>query len=183
MVDSDNVQVAVSGDVFVAPLGTTLPTSATESLNAAFEALGYLDDTGIAEAQSRTINSIKAFQNAAVVRKITSEHDATYSFVALETNPVVLETYYGNYTDGPDGPDGVVEVDGADLPHLAAVIDIYDGDDTIRHVLGSAQVTEQGQTNYGSADAIKRPMTVTAYPSDAISDNKAIIYFNTMGAS
>lgn len=175
--DSANVQVAVSGDVFVAPLGSTLPTSAEETLDAAFDALGYLDESGIAEAQARTINAIKAWQNAAIVRKITSEHDATYSFVPLETNPTVLEMYYGNFSGG------VVEVDGADLPQLAVVIDIYDGDETIRHVLGAAQVTEQGTTNYGSADAIKRPMTITAYPSDAISDNKALIYFSVVGAS
>lgn len=179
--DSANVQVAVSGDVYVAPLGTALPTTTDAVLNAAFEPLGYLDETGITEAQARTINSIKAFQNAAVVRKITSEHDATYSFVALETNPVVLEMYYGNYTDL--GTNARVAVDGADLPQLAIVIDIYDGEDTIRHVLGAAQVTEQGNTSYGSSDAIKRPMTITAYPSDAIDDNKAYIYFSTEGAS
>ena len=84
---SDNVRVGVTGAIYFAPSGTALPTSASAALNAAFTDLGYADETGVVETQGETITNIRAWQNSAVVRKILTEHDLTYAFTALETNP------------------------------------------------------------------------------------------------
>lgn len=40
--DSDNVRVATTGAVYVAPTGTTAPTDSDGTLNAAFVDLGYV---------------------------------------------------------------------------------------------------------------------------------------------
>jgi len=175
---SDNVRVGVTGAIYVAPEGTTLPTDATSPLNAAFDELGFVDENGVTEAQGTSVTNIKAWQNSAVVRKILTEHDLTYAFAALETNPVVLETYYGNYTDGPDG---VVEITGEVLPNLCWVIDVLDGDSTTRIVVPEGQITSPGNVVYGATDAVKYPMTLSAFPDD--DGVKAYIYYNTSGAS
>ena len=47
MADANELLVASSGSVYVAPVGTTLPTSATASLNAAFTELGYVTEDGV----------------------------------------------------------------------------------------------------------------------------------------
>lgn len=175
---SDNVRVGVTGAIYVAPAGTTLPTDATTALDAAFEELGYADESGVVEAQAEQITNIKAWQNSAVVRKILTEHDLTYQFTALETNPVVLEAFYGNYTDGPDG---VVEIQGEVAPNVCWVIEVEDGTSTTRIVVPDGQVTTRGQVTYGATDAVKYPMTVTAFPdTDGV---KAYVYYNTTGAS
>ena len=61
--ESDNVRVGVTGAIYVAPLGTTLPTSSQASLNAAFEDLGYMDESGVAELINEQITNLKAWQN------------------------------------------------------------------------------------------------------------------------
>lgn len=178
MPTSDNVRVGVTGAIYLAPSGTTLPTSALGSLNAAFEELGYVDENGVTETQGETITNIKAWQNSAVVRKILTEHDLTYQFAALETNPAVLEAYYGNYTDGPDG---VVEIRGEVAPNVCWVIDVEDGDSATRIVVPDGQITQRGAVNYGATDAVKYNMTLTAFPDG--SEVKAYVYYNTVGAS
>lgn len=175
---SDNVRVGVSGAIYCAPEGTALPTDATAALNAAFDELGFIDENGVTESQSTSVTNIKAWQNSAVVRKIQTEHDLTYAFAALETNPAVLEAYYGNYTDGPDGS---VEITGGVLPNLCWIIDVYDGDNTTRIVVPEGQITAPGDVIYGAGDAVKYPMTLTAFPDD--DGVKAYVYFNTSGAS
>jgi hypothetical protein len=176
--ESDNVRVGVTGAVYVAPLGTTVPTTAEEALNAAFVDLGYMDENGIAEIVNQTVTNIRAWQNSDIVRKVQTEHDYTLGFTPLETNPEVLEQFYGSYTDGPDG---VVEISGG-LPTAAAwVIDVVDGTGEIRIVVPNGQLTERGQVNYVATDATKYPMTITAYPdADGV---KAYQYHNTVGAS
>lgn len=172
---SDNVRVGVTGAVYVAPEGTTLPTDATEALDGAFEELGFMDESGVVETQGTQVTNIKAWQNSAVVRKIQTEHDLTYAFTAMETNDVVLETYYGNFAAG------VVEVKGDVAANLVWVIDVIDGDNETRIVVPEGQITSPGAVTYGAADAVKYPMTLSAFPDD--DGVKAYIYFSTAGAS
>ncbi len=175
---SDNVRVGVTGAVYVAPSGTALPTSSAASLNAAFEELGYMDENGVAEIINEQITNIRAWQNSDIVRKVQTEHDVTYGFTPLETNPVVLEAFYGNYTDGTDGE---VEVRGGLADRFSWVIDVIDGDNELRIVIPDGQLTQRGQVNHVATDATKYPMTITGYPDgDGV---KAYQYHHSVGAS
>ena len=176
--EADNVRVGVTGAIYVAPAGTALPTTSQAALNAAFEELGYMDENGVAEIINQQVTNIKAWQNSDIVRKVQTEHDVTYGFTPLETNPVVLEAFYGNYVNASDGQ---VEVVGG-LPAIASwVIDVIDGDDELRIVIPSGQLTERGQVNYVATDATKYPMTITGYPdADGV---KAYQYHHSFGAS
>lgn len=178
--DSDNVRVGVTGAIYVAPAGTTLPTSTSAVLDPAFVngELGYVDENGVAETQNETTQNIKAWQNSAVVRKIITEHDLQYAFTCLETNGAVLAAFYGNYTNGTEGE---VQITGEQPARQCWVIDVIDGDEEIRIVLPDAQVTTRGQVTYSSSDAIKYPLTLSAYPDD--SEVKGYIYYATAGAS
>ena len=84
--DATQVRVGVTGAVYVAPTGTTLPTDATTSLAVAFDDVGYISEDGVTETQDTDTNDIVAWQNGAVVRKIQTSHDLTYSFAMLETS-------------------------------------------------------------------------------------------------
>ena len=51
----------ISGAVFRAPLGTALPTSATEELSSAFICLGYVSEDGLENANEMSVSEVKAW--------------------------------------------------------------------------------------------------------------------------
>jgi hypothetical protein len=168
---ADNVRVAVTGAVYYAATGTTLPTNATTALAAAFLAndVGYISEDGITQSISEDITDIKAWQDGAVVRKVQTGHDVTYQFSMLETASDPLNAYYGNFSSN------AVEVDGSQMPRQCWVIQVDDGGNDIRIVIPDGQVTERGDIVYANAEAIAYDVTITAYPDG--SNNKAYIYY------
>ena len=50
----------VGGAIYFAPLGSTLPTTATEALDDAFENVGYISDSGLVNSNSPSSENIKA---------------------------------------------------------------------------------------------------------------------------
>ena len=85
--NSDNVLVGVTGAIYKAPAGTTLPTSAYAALDVAFKELGFVTEEGVTEAQLTQVTNLRAWQNGTVVRKVQTEHDVTYQFTLMEHQP------------------------------------------------------------------------------------------------
>jgi hypothetical protein len=160
MTTASNVRVGVTGAVYGAPTGTALPTSATASLNAAFEELGYLTEDGIRENNGSEVTDIKAWQNAAVVRSIQTSHTLTYHMTFMETSDQVLETFYGNYENG------TVEIRGELGVRQSWVLHVEDGDDLRRIVIPDGQVTETGEVAYVNGEAVTYPVTITCFPDN-----------------
>lgn len=179
---SANVTVAGNGAVWIAPLGTALPTSASATPNVAFKQFGYISDAGVVESQGTTTNKIKAWQNSDTVREIQTEHDLTYKFAAIEDNTTVLNAFYGNYAAGK------VEINGAQPLPFEYIVDVIDGIDLIRFVLPYAQVSARGDIAYVGTAEIEYDMTITCYPDPAYAGAlaapaKAYRYDLTGGAS
>jgi hypothetical protein len=170
--DATQVRVGVTGAVYVAPFGTALPEDATTAVGVAFEDVGYISEDGVTETQDTDSNDITAWQNGAVVRKIQTSHDLTYSFTMLETSGVTLEVFYGNYEVGE------VQIRGEELPHNAWVLSVEDGDHIMRVVIPDGQVTERGDITYANEDAVGREVTITAFPDT--SGVKAYVYLDEL---
>lgn len=153
-----NVRVGVNGAVYHAPTNTTLPTTATATRNVAFKHVGYVSEEGVKETQATETNQIKAW-GGDVVRKIQTSHDVTYQFTMLETNDETAAVFYG---DGNTAAS--VEITGDQLGRESYVLEVLDGDHTIRIVIPDGQVTERGEIQYVSTDAVKYSVTITCYP-------------------
>ena len=172
---ASNTLVAVTGGIFFAPTGTALPTSPSASKNAAFLEVGYVTDAGIVQSIGNTTKEIKAWQNADVVRRIQTDHSATFKFAMLETNANSLAAYYLSYAAG------VTQIKSGVMPRKSWILDVVDGTNLIRIVLPDAQITERGDVSYVNGDAISYPVTIECYP-DA-SSVKAYIYYSTSSVS
>lgn len=155
---ADNVRVAVTGTVEAAPLGTTLPTTAESTTDAAFVDQGYVSEDGITQTINTDITDIKAWQNGDIVRKVQTGHDVMYALTLIETSEASLETYYGNYAAG------VVEVTGEQMPHRSWALTVVDGEQIIRVVIPDGQITERGEVVYANGDPIGYSITITAFP-------------------
>lgn len=157
--DSDNVRVAVSGAVYVAPTGTTAPTDSSTALNVAFTDLGYVSADGIVENIDRTTTQIRAWQNGSLVREVTSEGTYSVELTFIETSEAVLELYYGTANAG-----GEFDVDPTSTGgRKSFVIDVVDGDTVERTYIPSGEITAVGQRTLASGEAIGYQVTITAY--------------------
>lgn len=157
--DSDNVRVAVSGAVYVAPTGTTAPADSSTALNVAFKDLGFISADGIAETIDRSTNQIRAWQNGSLVREVTSEGTYSVSLTFLETNLDVLQLYYGATITG-----GALDGDPTSTGgRKSFVIDVVDGDTVERTYIPAGEITAVGERTLASGEAIGYNVTITAY--------------------
>jgi hypothetical protein len=157
--DSDNVRVAVTGAVYVAPTGSQGPSYSDDALTNEWKDLGYVSADGITENIDRSTTQIRSWQDGSLVREITSEGTYSVSLTFIETNEEVLKLYYGtSLTDGAANIDPR-ETGGRKM----FVIDVIDGDKIERTYIPNGEVTSIGERTLASGEAIGYEVTVVAY--------------------
>jgi hypothetical protein len=157
--DSDNVRVAVTGAVYVAPTGTTGPTTSSSALDVGFVDLGYVSADGITENIDRTTNQIRAWQNGSLVREVTSEGTYSVDMTFIETNEAVLELYYGTADSS-----GQFNIDPTSTGgRQSFVIDVVDGSSVERIYIPAGEITSVGTRTLASGEAVGYQVTITAY--------------------
>ena len=173
--NADNVVVAITGAVYVAPVGSTAPTDADTALDAAFVGVGYLNEDAVSEAINVDTNDIVAWQNSDTVRKVITSFGVEYSFTMIETNQASTALYYGKtHTDGSSHGIG-----GTMTGRQAFVIDAIDTTgQAVRRYIPSGEVTERGEVGLTGTDAVGYEVTVAAYPSSDLSGDTAQVYYS-----
>jgi hypothetical protein len=160
--DSTKVRAALTGALSYAPIGTAAPTDADAALPAAWRDVGYISDDGVTETRDRSTNNVVAWQNAEVVRTLTTEASLTIAFTMIESNANSLELFYGAAVDTEDGSVDIVPRESGG--RRAMVLDYVDGEDFVRLYLPQAEVTEVDDSTLVAGEAVGYPVTVTAYP-------------------
>ena len=157
--DSDNVRVAVTGAVYVAPTGTSAPTATDSALNVAFVDLGYLSADGISENIDRTTAQIRSWQRGSLVREVTSEATFSVTLTMIETKEDVLELYFG-----ASNVSGKFEIDPSSSGgRKSFVYDVVDGTNIERTYIPAGEVTAVGPRTLASGEAVGYNVTITAY--------------------
>ncbi len=157
--DSDNVRVAVTGAVYVAPSGTTGPSYSDDALDEAFVDLGYVSSDGIAETIDKSTTQIRSWQDGSLVREIVSEGTYMVELTFIETNQEVVELYYGSTLNSGE-LDGDPRATGG---RKSFVIDVIDGSSIERTYIPAGEITSVGERTLASGEAIGYEVTITAY--------------------
>lgn len=157
--DSDNVRVAVTGAVYVAPTGTTAPSYSDDALDAAFTDLGYVSADGISESFDKSTTQIRSWQDGSLVREIVSEGTYSVTMTFIETNQDVVELYFGGSLSS-----GSINIDPrATGGRQSFVIDVIDGTNIERTYIAAGEITSVGERTLASGEAIGYEVTITAY--------------------
>jgi hypothetical protein len=126
--DTDNVRVAQYGEIYFAPLGTPLPTTATAEPNVAFDLVGGVSEDGVTLTPKRTSEDKKDWGGNSV-RDLQTEQGAEFDFVMIEDTAAnrTLVGLGSGFT-------------GAQLPLLAWIIDWHDEDAVTRYVIERSRI-------------------------------------------
>lgn len=150
-----------------APGVLPIPDLPTDALDAGYINLGYASDEGLVESNSDSSSNIVGWQGAQVVRTAITESVTTFAFTLIQTRGSVLEAYHrGSHMEEPAPGEWRLDVLPVRSDPRAWIFDVLDGDKLIRIVLPNAEVTERGDSNYQSGEAVGYPFTITAYPGD-----------------
>lgn len=183
MPDATKVSVGkpkVSGAVHWAPLGTTLPTSATAALNAAFVELGYVSEDGLTNNNSPESDTVKAWGGDTVLNLQTDRPD-TFAFTLIESlNEDVLKTIYGASNVTADGDGNLtIKATAEEMTSGAWVFDmIVKGGRAKRIVVPNGTISELGEIVYKDDEAIGYNVTITDVP-----DNTGVYHYEYITAT
>ena len=173
MPNTDNVTTGkpkITGAVYRAPLGTTLPTDATTALSGAFAEMGYISDDGVTNSNTPSTTKIKAW-GGQIVLIVTSEKPDTFKLKFIEAlNSNVLETVYGEDNVTVDAVNGTIAVkaNAAALDDYVYVIEeALKGGAKKRIVIPCGELSALGDIVYKDDTAIGYDVTLDALPNSS----------------
>lgn len=161
---ADEVRVGITGELYSAPVGSTAPTDSSTALDPAFTGHGYVSDDGVTETWDDSVDTIVAWQNATTVRASRTESTVTLACTLLQTRGSNLELFYPGSSVEASGDEYKIEVKPPTSDRRAFVLNVVDGDDTIRIYIGNGELTDRGDVPYTNGDAVMYPVTITAFP-------------------
>lgn len=156
----------ITGAIYRAPLGTTLPTTATETLNEAFKSMGYVSADGVVNSSKFSTGVIRAW-GGDVVLVTQNEFNDTFKFTMIEAlNKDVVSSVRGSANVSGSLTDGIAVEVNADLQEEAAwVIDmILRGRVAERMVIPDGMISDMDDITYKDDSAIGYGVTLTGIP-------------------
>ena len=156
----------VSGSVYVAPIGTTLPTDATTELPSAFVGLGYVSEDGLENSTDMSISTIKEWGGLIVYNSLDELTDQFKLTLIEAENIDVLKTVYGD-DHVTTAADGTIHIEAtADDPQER----VYVFELALRNglakriVVPDGAITARDAITYTASDAVGYAITISAYP-------------------
>lgn len=168
---SSQVRVAGTGELSLAPAGTTLPSSASAALAAPFKGYGYTTEDGVTLSKSVTREGVPAWQSTTPVRYLVTGQELTIGCTFLQSNDEVLKLWLGSGDFASDGASGTpgwrgdVPIDPLDQQYVL-VLDWKDGGIASRLVVPKVEITETGDVALHRA-ATQFPVTFGAIAPDS----------------
>lgn len=162
------VRVGITGTVYIAPVGTALPTDIAASLNAAFVSVGFISEEALTESLEITKEKLRAWQRPVGIRNLTTEVNWSFQFGMLETSPLVLDLYY-DLDDGTSVAGGVATTAIKAFPQSnqrAMVIEIVDGDVTTRYAIPVVEIGEREEVTHNLSEGTIWGVTADVMGSD-----------------
>lgn len=161
-----------------AAVGSTAPTDSTTALAVAFKDAGWCSADGLTGKVAVEKNTVKPFGATSPVTEVVTSTEESFQVTFLESNAIAVAVYFGKGLTSivPGTGTGVFSVSTgtASLQRYAAVFDVGDGTNTIRHYCPQVSVTDRGDFTLKPGEPVSYSVTLTAYVG---SDGVAVTRF------
>lgn len=164
---------SVSGAIWRAALGSTLPTDATTALDSAFKCLGYVSEDGLTNDNSPESDTVKAWGGDTVLTLQTEKPD-TFTYTLIEAiNIDVLKSVYGDDNVSGTLTTGITVRANSDEQEASAYVieTLMKGGVLKRIVIPNATLSELDTITYKDDEAVGYGVTLTAMPGGFANDN------------
>lgn len=162
--DADEIVVGSNGRIYVAPVGTAIPTDIATAWGAGWIDLGYANEDGVTISKSRTMEQVPAWQSFFPLRRMVTAEDFTVSFNLLQWgNDSVILAFGGGTITATAGPPAhylYTPPDPGTLDERAVGVEWQDGTKIYRLTMAKAMVTETVETQMQKAGAAELPITL-----------------------
>ena len=156
-----------SGYIWVAPLGTTLPTDATTELDNAFVGLGYLSEDGLTEPAAFEPGDDIVAAGGDTVAQADPTFSKTWTGTCIEAlNEDLLKVAYGSTNVTVTTASITVKEQASGLEHHVIVIDeMLKGGRKRRNVMADATFLITGDISHVHTALVNFEFTINAYPT------------------
>lgn len=170
--NADEVLIAVSGDVYVAPVGTPLPALVRAALSSSFTQIGYVSEDGVSLAVAPDIDQQAAWQETNPVRFDLVEQRIAVTFDMLQWNAEnVVWAFGGTGTITEFVPNGFrydfPDSNDAGIDERSIVIDWEDGEKVFRLVFARGTVLGGLSTSLNRSGPATLPVGFDVLAADA----------------
>lgn len=162
--DGSEVFVGNSGNVYIAPVGTALPTADDTVLDAAFIDLGYFNESGVTVTVGRQTSEVRAWQSYAPLRRVIASMLTSFAFSMEQWNSqnMVLALGGGTVVEGTAGHFVYTAPTPAEgITQWALVLDIQDEAGTVRFVTAKTELEGDVSVAFTRNEAALLPVTLT----------------------
>lgn len=162
-----------SGYIWVAPLGTAVPTDATTELDPAFVGLGYLSEDGLTEPASFEPGDDIVAAGGDTVAQSDPTFSKTWTGTCIEAlNEDLLKVAYGSshvtVKEASTSADGSITIkeQAGELEHHVIVIDeMLKGGRKRRNVMADSTFLITGDISHVHTALVNFDFTINAYPT------------------
>lgn len=168
--DPSETIIAGSGQVYIAAVGSTAPTSEVSSLSAStWFGLGYHTEDGVSVNQSPEVVRHKAWQTRADVRRTRESDTFQVTFALEQWNEQSVPLAFGGGTVSEPSSEKfkyVPPTAGAAENEKALVCDVVDGSTTLRFYIPKGTVVEGVESQFTRSTMGVLPITFEAMEPD-----------------
>lgn len=154
------------GYAFHAPIGSTRPTSASTTLDAAYKDLGYLSEDGVEVSTERGSEKVRDW-NLDTVAVLEGANEATVTVIFMSRNPETMKLLFGEDNVETDTVDPTkikaVHYTGETLPHEQFAFLLKDSRGPRILDFGDAQITSAGPFSYRKNGVVTYPATIELF--------------------
>lgn len=155
---------AATGAIWVAPKGTALPTDATTPLPSTFKLLGFTSDAGVQYSESKSSESIRAWEARTEVYTVTTEYTENVSFTPIQCNEDVAKLTWGADHVTVDSQTGAItkEHTGDTLDPVVIAVETVPRTGIVNRYCGTYQLSERGEQTLDGTQVDGRQLTFNA---------------------
>ena len=154
---------AVTGAIFVAPKGTTLPTDATTTLSGSFTLLGFTSDAGVTISESSSTEDLRAWEGRTVVISAVTEYTEQVSFMPIQCNADVAKLMWGDSNVVVSAGGAITaKHHGKTMEPVCIVIETTPREGIVKRYTGTFQLVERGEHVMDGTQVEGRQLTFNA---------------------